>query len=64
MPHIPRFISWNKSPLKPKLPICPICKEFVELESSKTDEHGKAIHEECYSLKIGLKGAATPPAQC
>ncbi len=27
--------------------ICPICHEPVKLETSKTDECGRAIHEEC-----------------
>ena len=27
---------------------CAICKEAVELEESKTDESGQAIHEACY----------------
>ncbi len=31
------------------LPItCTICHQPVELETSKTDECGHAIHEECY----------------
>jgi hypothetical protein len=29
-------------------PECVICKESVELAQSKTDEHGQAVHEECY----------------
>ena len=59
MPNIPHLISWNKSPFGPKLPICPICSEGVELEISKTDEDGKPIHEECYLIKIGLKDHGT-----
>jgi hypothetical protein len=58
MPNIPRLIPWIKSPLGPKLPICPICNERVELESSKTDEYGKAIHEECYLIKLHAERAA------
>lgn len=60
VPNILRLIFRNKSPVYPRLPICPICSEFVALESSKADENGKAIHEECYLLKIGLKAATTP----
>jgi len=37
---------------KVRLPRCPICNEAVEIETSKTDENGKAIHEECYVAKI------------
>ena len=29
-------------------PICSICKEPVTLEDSKSDEHGQAVHENCY----------------
>jgi hypothetical protein len=35
-----------------RLPICAICNEWVELENSKTDEDGQAIHEECYLQKL------------
>lgn len=39
-------------------PECVICKESVELEESKVDEHGQAIHEECYvSNLVGKKTA-------
>jgi hypothetical protein len=31
------------------------------LETSKTDEHGRAIHEECYVMKINLHKAMLPP---
>lgn len=30
------------------LPRCSICREAVNLTESKTDEHGQAIHEDCY----------------
>jgi hypothetical protein len=33
-------------------PKCVICKEIVELEESKVDEHGQAIHEQCYVSKL------------
>ena len=36
---------------------CPLCNQPVPLESAKTDEHGHAIHEECYLLKVRLEGA-------
>jgi hypothetical protein len=32
-----------------------MCNERVELESSKTDEDGHAIHEECYLQKIHVE---------
>jgi|HubBroStandDraft_6_1064221.scaffolds.fasta_scaffold04708_6 hypothetical protein len=30
------------------LPRCIICKQSVNLEQSKTDEHGRPVHENCY----------------
>ena len=36
-------------------PDCGICKESVNLEESKTDEYGQAIHEECYVSKLTRK---------
>jgi hypothetical protein len=35
-----------------RFPICPLCSEPVELETTKTNEDGKAVHEECYYEKI------------
>lgn len=43
-----------------KIPICSICYEPVKLETTKTDEHGKAIHEECYVLKLKRFQASQP----
>jgi len=40
--------------------ICNICSKPVKIETSKTDEHGKAVHEGCYLLKIGVK---RPPSK-
>jgi hypothetical protein len=36
-------------------PECAICKESVDLQESKVDEHGQAIHEECYVSKLAGK---------
>lgn len=33
-------------------PECVICRESVELEETKVDEHGQAIHEQCYVSKL------------
>jgi hypothetical protein len=33
-------------------PICPLCTEHVELETAKTDEKGRAVHEDCYAASI------------
>jgi hypothetical protein len=35
-------------------PICSICREAVPLNNAKTDEDGKAIHEACYLVKLGV----------
>jgi hypothetical protein len=43
----------NPQPLP--VPLCSICKKPVELESSKTDSNGVAVHEECYARKISQK---------
>jgi hypothetical protein len=32
----------------PYSPICPRCLEPVRLEDAKTDEDGRAMHEDCY----------------
>jgi anti-sigma regulatory factor (Ser/Thr protein kinase) len=49
------------------LPACCICNSPVLLETSKTDEYGQAVHEECYVLKVCpesefLKDSAPTPA--
>ena len=41
-------------------PICSICDKPVNLETSKTDDFGKAVHEGCYLLRVSLKKATTP----
>ncbi len=34
---------------------CSICHKPVSLETTKTDEVGHVVHEECYFLKVGIK---------
>ncbi len=36
------------NPDTPALPLCPVCKRPVSLETAKTDALGRAIHGECY----------------
>jgi hypothetical protein len=43
----------------PGLPRCSLCHKPVPLDTSKTDEYGKAVHEECYLLKMRLKRATS-----
>jgi hypothetical protein len=54
MPNVPdeRTPTW---------PMCGICNEPVRLETSKTDETGRAVHEECYILKVKLHRPTTLP---
>ena len=41
-------------PLLRATPNCWICRKPVELESCKIDEHGQAVHEDCYLAKLAL----------
>ena len=41
-------------------PACSICGEAVALETAKTDECGRAIHENCYVLKLASTVKAGP----
>jgi hypothetical protein len=36
-------------------PVCPVCTEIVELETSKRNESGKAVHEECYARTVKVQ---------
>jgi hypothetical protein len=42
-------------------PLCCVCYQSVLLETAKTEEHGLAIHEQCYFLKLQLQRATTAP---
>lgn len=46
---------------KLRLPKCRICNKPVEFEIAKTDENGKAVHEECYAARVRLKAITPPP---
>jgi len=37
------------------LPRCAVCRESVNLTESKTDECGRAVHENCYYWTVVLK---------
>lgn len=39
--------------------VCWICNKPVALETTKTDERGRAVHEECYIMVCAPKAA--PP---
>jgi hypothetical protein len=36
--------------------MCSICGKVVELEISKVDEHGRAVHGQCYAAMSWLSG--------
>jgi hypothetical protein len=44
----------------PEPPRCSICKKPVHHTMAKTDGDGKAIHEECHLLQLGLKQTSPP----
>jgi hypothetical protein len=50
-------------PYSKRLPLCPICKGRVELENSKTNEAGKAVHEDCYVSTLNGPANPIPPKQ-
>lgn len=33
---------------------CSLCNDPVDLRTAKTDEYGKAIHEECYVRRMRM----------
>jgi hypothetical protein len=39
-------------PIFPQVPLCSFCNLPVKLETSKTDEYGRAIHEACYLMRL------------
>jgi len=43
-----------------RLPVCSECEEAVELETAVTDEDGRAIHSDCYLLRLRLNRYARP----
>jgi hypothetical protein len=56
----PRISVFEPAPafLQPSKCCCPICERAVSLETANTDETGRAIHQECYLLKLKLKRAS------
>jgi hypothetical protein len=55
---VPTFLRFIR---KLRLPNCSICNEPVEVETAKTDENGKAVHEDCYVRVLRLKEITPPP---
>ena len=40
---------------------CWVCGKEVSLLDCKTDEHGRAVHEQCYIARISLKCVSEQP---
>jgi hypothetical protein len=40
---------------KLRLPKCSICGTTDDLKTAKTDENGKAVHEDCYAAILRLR---------
>jgi hypothetical protein len=47
-------LALHSSSQFPTQTVCPMCTMPVQLETAKTDEHGRAIHEECYLRALKL----------
>ena len=45
------------------VPPCAICSESVNLEESKTDERGRAVHENCYIWTVEPRKQRRFPAR-
>lgn len=39
---------------------CSICNKPVDLAIAKTDDDGKAVHDECYILNLAVKQPSRP----
>lgn len=42
--------------------LCWICGKSVDVRSCKTEEHGQAVHEACYTAKLALERTTKAPA--
>ena len=45
---------------KPQLQFCRICWEPVSFETSKTDENGQEVHEECNDRQLRAQKTTSP----
>ncbi len=43
------------------IPTCWICGRAIPLEQSKIDEHGRAVHEDCYLARVKLEQSPNIP---
>jgi hypothetical protein len=60
MPNIPDT-SVTSVTSKPRLPICRICWEPVELDTGTTDENGQANHEEYIDRQLSAQKRTSSP---
>jgi hypothetical protein len=49
--------------LEPPLFCCCVCALPIHLESSKADEYGRAVHEDCYAREIIQRFRNGPPTE-
>jgi hypothetical protein len=42
---------------------CAICRKPVQLGAAKTDERGRAVHEDCYWANLKRTAVAPTPTQ-
>ena len=54
-----RIMSGSAQPVSEPAVICCICAEPISLETTRTDERGKAVHEHCYVSKTISKFRVT-----
>ena len=43
------------------IPVCSICNQPIQLETSNTDESGNLVHEDCYVQRL-LASLHDPPS--
>jgi hypothetical protein len=43
---------------KKSLHLCWLCGKDADLTTCKIDEHGKAVHEACYTARLALEASA------
>lgn len=56
---IDAVMAFPESPLF----LCCLCGDAVDLRTAKTDEYGKAIHEDCYVQRMRMKRGMLRPSR-
>jgi hypothetical protein len=53
---IQRSMSYGRrEEARDRLFLCAICRQPIDLKTSKTDSEGEAVHEDCYVHKMLLR---------